>query len=390
MVRYKYLYLPVLAGMCLMFLACAPKTREANGVMDNPEHHYLTGVKLMDGGSLKEADREFALALELDPDFGPAWSGRGLVRVMQGDRDGLKQITTGIRKSGGKQEKLWSYTNELRAFLSLGKSGEYSDSGMIRRGKETLDKVKLVDSETGAPYFFMGEIYLQALKFRPAETMYAKVVALDDKYTAKADRRWELVQKAGRAAPQSTVGKEIALVEEINRGDMAALMVRELGVQRFYSRTQKPEKSGFKEPKGLQMKHGDLYEKVKVTDVQDSPMRNDILEVVDMGVKGLQPYPDHTFRPREPMSRAEVAMLYEDIIIRATGDTSLATQYIGDESRFPDVPSSHYAFNAIMLCTTRDLLETDLRKATFEPESTISGVDALLSIKKLREMLSLF
>jgi len=388
--KYRYFCFAALAVMCLVLFSCAPRARQTTGVMDNPEHHYLTGVKLVDEGSSGKAAREFDLALQLDPDYGPGLSGKGLVTVIKGDENGMDLIDEGIRKADSDREKIWCYSNKLRAILNLGKTGAYSDSEMMRKAKAVLDKSKLVDSEASAPYYFMGEIYLQALEFRSAEGMYAKVVALDNGYVQKADKRWDLVQKAGRAAPQSSVGKEIVLVDAINRADMAALLVRELNVQRFYSRTQKPEKAEFKEPKGTRMKHEDLYKKIGVTDIEDSPLRTDILKVVDMGVKGLQPYPDHTYRPQQPMSKAEVAMLYEDIIIRATGDTSLATRYIGDESRFPDVPDSHYAFNAIMLCTTRGLLETDLRKGTFEPNSRISGVDALLSIKKLKEMLSLF
>ncbi len=388
--KYRYLCFAALAVMSFLLFSCAPKARQSTGVMDNPEHHYLTGMKLVDEGSPDKADREFDLALQLDTDYGPGLAGKGLVMVMQGDMDGMDLVDKGVRKADSDQEKIWCYTNKLQSVLSLGKSGAYSDSEMIRKGKAVLDKTKLVDSEAPAPYYFMGEIYLQALEFRSAEGMYAKVVALDNGYVEQANKRLDLVQKAGRAAPQSSVGKEIVLVEAIDRADMAALLVRELDVQRFYSRTQKPEEAEFKEPKGTQMKHEDLYKKIGVTDIDDCPLRTDILKVIDMGVKGLQPYPDHTYRPKQPMSKAEVAMLYEDIIIRATGDTSLATQYIGDESRFPDVPDSHYAFNAIMLCTTRGLLETDLRKGTFEPNSRISGVDALLSIKKLKEMLSLF
>ena len=386
----KFVNLIFLAAMCALLVSCAPKTRQSAGIMDNPEHHYLTGMKLIDEGRIAKAGKEFKLALELDPDYGPALSGKGLVQVMQGESDGLDLISDGISEADSDQEKIWCYNNQLRAYLTLGKSGEYSNSKMIRKAKDTLKKAKRTDSEAGGPYFFMGEIYLQALEFRSAEGMYAEVVSLDNGFVQKADNRWALVQKASRAAPQSSVGKEIVLVDEIDRADMAALLVRELNVQRFYSRTQEPEKAEYEAPKGLQMKHEDLYKKIGVTDIDNDPLKTDILQVVDLGVKGLQPYPDHTFRPDQPMTKAEVAMLYEDIIIRATGDKSLATEYIGDESRFPDVPSSHYAFNAVMLCTTRGLLKSDLRNGLFDPNARISGVDALLSIKKLREMLSLF
>ncbi len=390
MSRYKYIQFTAFVFMCALLVSCAPKERKSTGIMDNPEHHYVTGKDLLDKGKIDEAQREFKLALELDSDYGPALAGKGLVQVKKDKEDGLDLIDDGIREADSDKEKIWCYTDKLRANLSLGKSGIYSDSEMIRNSKKTLDKSKLVDSEAGGPYFYMGEIYLQALEFRPAERMYAEVISLGENYSDQADKRWSLVQKATRAAPQTTVGKEIVLVEEIDRADMAALLVRELHVQRFYTRTQKQEKANFEEPKGVQMKHEDLYKKIEVTDIKDVPLRADIAKVIDMGVKGLQPYPDHTFRPQQPMTKAEVAMLYEDIIIRATGEESLATEYIGDESRFPDVPSSHYAFNAIMLCTTRGLLKADVRSGGFKPNSRVSGIDALLSIKKLKEMLRLF
>jgi len=73
--------------------------------------------------------------------------------------------------------------------------------------------------------------------------------------------------------------------------------------------------------------------------VGDGPSRGDIEAVVRLQIKGLQPGPDHTFEPNKAITRAEFAMMIEDILIKITGDNSLATKFIGTESPFPDLRS---------------------------------------------------
>ena len=379
----------LLTGLIFM-AACAGTGRKPAGVMDNPVHHYQVGMNFIEEGKLDQALREFELALQLDKNYGPALAGKGLVLVSQGNDEGLRLISKGQRKARTKEEKIWTVVAEIRAYIQMARLNMISENQLILKSKEAFKRGKIIDSNSPELYFYMGEAYLQALDFQRAESMYAQVKNLKNGFEQKADQRWELVQKANRAAPETRLGKKIVLIDRISRADMAGLLVEELNVQRFYARTQKPEQAGFEPPKGLKMEGEDLYEQIKVKDIDDHPLKNDILKVIDLGVKGLQPYPDHTFRPQAPMTKVEVALLYEDIIVRATGNEKLASEYIGQESHIPDVPSSHYAFNAIMLCTTRGLLETDLRTGAFYPGKTISGVDALLSIKKLKEMLRLF
>ena len=379
----------LLTGLILM-AACAGTGRKPAGVMDNPVHHYQVGMDFIEKGKLEHALREFELALQLDKNYGPALAGKGLVIVYQGSDDGLRLILKGERKARTSEEKVWAIVAEIRAYIQMARQNMISENQLILKSKEAFKRGKVIDSSSPELYFYMGEAYLQALDFQRAEQMYARVKNLKNGFEQKADQRWELVQKANRAAPETRLGKKIVLLDKISRADMAGLLIEELNVERFYTRTQEPEQAGFEPPEGLKMDGEDLYKQIKVKDIDDHPLKNDILKVIDLGVKGLQPYPDHTFRPQAPMTKVEVALLYEDIIVRATGNENLASEYIGQESHIPDVPGSHYAFNAIMLCTTRGLLETDLRTGAFYPEKTISGVDALLSIKKLKEMLRLF
>jgi len=110
--------------------------------------------------------------------------------------------------------------------------------------------------------------------------------------------------------------------------------------------------------------------------------------VTRYGVRGLQPFHGGQFKPDVPLSKAEGAMILEDIIVRASGDDSLATRYIGRESPFVDVRPDHPFFNAVMLVTTRGLLATNARQGRFDPLAPLSGAEAALAVSALKTELN--
>jgi hypothetical protein len=239
----------------------------------------------------------------------------------------------------------------------------------------------------------MGEAYKQAFMFSEAANMYRKVLDLDKEYTAEANEAWELVQKIERAKPGTTVGKQIALVEAITRADVAALFVQELRLEEVYKKLSvKTFDTSFKAPKsGLELETEKTMKMAPATDISEHVLRHDVDTVVRIGVRGLEPYPDHTFRPDEKVSRAAYAMMLEDILLKATRDDGLATKFIGSASPYPDLRPDLPYFNAVMVCTTRDLMTVaDKRTGEFRPMGTVAGADALLSIRELKEQLRVF
>ena len=54
------------------------------------------------------------------------------------------------------------------------------------------------------------------------------------------------------------------------------------------------------------------------------------------------------FAPDRPVTRAQFALILEDVIMRVKDDPDMATRHIGKESPFGDVHKGYYAFNAIM------------------------------------------
>ena len=77
----------------------------------------------------------------------------------------------------------------------------------------------------------------------------------------------------------------------------------------------------------------------------------------------------------------------QNILVMATGDESLATKYIGQPSRFPDVNPSHYAYNAICLMTDRGIMSADKMTGAFKLNDKVSGADALLIIRDFQNAL---
>ena len=375
----------------LLLVSCAKAPRKSASVMDTPEHHYTNGVRSLDKGDLLGAVREFNVALELDGDYGPALAGKGLIRAMRGnDRESLAFIEKGRKSAVGEQEKMWVAVSEIRAWTALAGLGKVSAEDLVDETRPVFNEARSLDREDPALYFYQGNAYLQALEFDEAEAMFKEALSLDKGYAQRADARWRLAQDVKRAAPRTSVGKHIALAEKISRAETAALLVEELDVARFYERTKLLGKSAFRAPDEVAGETAGKDAVAPPSDVSGHPLRADVQTVLALGVMGLGPYPDNTFQPKKPLTRAELAFILEDITVRASRTPSLATKFLGQDSPFLDVRPDHPYFNAVMLCVTRGLMAADTRTGEFRPLDPVAGVEAVLAIHTLKEALRVF
>ena len=78
--------------MVLIFSGCgkSPEPRKRQGILDSPAHHVLRGQDLIQQKRWNAAQRQFDSALELDPEFPPALSGKSLVKAHQLNQKGRK------------------------------------------------------------------------------------------------------------------------------------------------------------------------------------------------------------------------------------------------------------------------------------------------------------
>jgi tetratricopeptide (TPR) repeat protein len=378
-------------------LGCAKTQRGAKGMLDTPLHHYETGMRQIDGGKPDAALQSFNTALQLNAEYGPALAGKGLVLAMNGTvGEALELIRSGQQnadRNSGSPERMWALVAEQRAFIALHEKGMTSDSVLLRETRRAFNDARIADEQAAMPWYWEGVAYLRALEFDDARSFFREAQARDQGYAELAGKKLELLEKIIKASLQTSVGKRIALVDQLSRADMAALLVEELGVEKFFEGTEVPDTSTFAAPRsGAAAGQGMAATGpgMDTADIQGHPLAADIRAVLPYRMRGLQPYADGSFQPDKPVTRAEMALILEDIYIRARNDSALATRFMGQDSPFPDVRSDHPYFNSVMFVTSRGLMHADLAKGRFRPLDPVSGVDAVLFINAMKTELDVF
>jgi len=382
--------------------ACAPKKPVGISAEDNPEHHYLMGMNLIEKSDVAGARNHFQRALYLDKNYSPALGGMALIFAIdaRNQKDGdlqrveMEKALKYLKRAGSEakddSEKFIYHVTAIRVYFTGHPRGwlvraeeHYNDAMGLGGVKE--EELPYYQTRAAAPYF-MGYAYYLAYKFRKAEDAFAKVLSSrPGKWHDKADVMYKRVQKIVRAMGQYTltkVAKEIAVKPEVTRADVAALLVDELHLDKFMA-GRIPIKS--KLPKAAFVP----------ADIMNSPFKDEILTVIKWNIRGLQPEYDKTtraylFKPNEPITRKQLAFILEDLLIKLTGDESLATKYFGTEkSPFPDVPPTVPWFNAVMNCTSRGLMEADL-SGEFRPDDYVEGSELILALMKLRNIMNIY
>jgi len=245
------------------------------------------------------------------------------------------------------------------------------------------------DPQNAELHFYMGRAYRMGLEFDKAADQFKTVLDLNKDFTGEADKEWHVVQKIQRAAPGTKIGKQIAIIEKIGRADAAALFIQELNIDRLFEKRGKTFDPSFKSPAKEEFKPDQVVAMEPATDIATHPLKADIDTVIKLGVRGLEPSPDHKFEPSKPLLKAEYAIMLEDIMVRITGDNKLATQFFGQKSPYPDVRPDMYYFNAAMLLGSRGILEADKVTGEFGGGQPVSGADALLAIRLFKEALKI-
>ena len=365
----------------LLLISCGPKARIPTSQLDTPEHHTYTGLRLLDQAKYADAQREFELATSLDPKYSKAYTGIALVKTATGEFDAAwDNLKKGWKYAKADDEKIFVYVSRIRYYTSGKLEKKWLDLA-----KDEFDNVILMDAKHAPAYYFMGLAYKAGLEFELAGKMFAKVLDLKTDYISEADVQWNLIQKIQRAMPGTINGKIIAIVDRITRADASALLMEELKIDVLYKkRTLKSFDTSFKDPEKAAVKPAAVTAK----DIAAHPLRADIEGILEIGVRGLENYPDGNFHPAEIVTRAAYAMMLEDILIKVTGDNSLATKFIGSTSPFPDLRADLPYFNAIMVVTSRGIMEAkEMTSGEFAPLNPVPGVDALLIIRKFKQEL---
>jgi hypothetical protein len=394
----RFTGLVTLAMVLALVTGCA-KGRKAEGHMDTPETHYKQGMKYWDQGEYTKAEEEFKQAESLDPKFPQAKAGLALTTAKKAqkapDKDTEKELFKTAHKLADKAKDLGGGKTPVphiakALVITMQYEGKEPAKKWVGDVEKEYNKAIKIDPENAEAYYRRGLSYKKAYLFKKAKADFAKVLELDKGYTNAADEQFKIINDIERAAPGTDVGKRIALVGKMSRADMAALFVSELKIDKLVEKKRpKVQETGFQAPDDPREMEVDKNVKMaEITDMDDHWAKNFVLDIVELKIRGLEPYPDHTFHPQEEVNRGEYAMMVEDAIIAITGDQELATKHIGTESRFPDVNSSHPAYNAVCTAVDRGIMDAEIN-GEFGMDESVSGPEALLVIRKLKNFLKL-
>ncbi|MDH4162335.1 MAG: tetratricopeptide repeat protein [Nitrospirota bacterium] len=386
--RFYRLVVLLAALVALVVGGCGPKAAPSTSVLDTPEYHYNQGLRYLEKDQLDDAMRSFDRAVSLDPKSPLGYIGRGLALGKKGD---FRQAYEAMEKAKGLETKgIESRVGMIRLYALQMEKDQKLVGELVKSAEREFKAANEKEPNNPRLYYYTGMCYKMALDFDKAAAMFRAVLDMNRDFVAEANAEWAVIQKIQRAAPGSEIGKKIALILKIDRADVAALFDQEMNIEKLFTkRGTKTYDTSFKAPteSSTRFSPESTVKMAAATDIQDHWLKPSIETVLKLQIRGLEAGPNHTFEPDKLITKAEFALMLEDILIKVTGDEKLATKFLGATSPFPDVRNDHYAFSAVMTVTSRNFLEADKATGEFRPGDAVTGADALLAIREFKSQL---
>lgn len=404
----KYFSLVFSVLVVLMISSCGKKALVPPTQLDTPSHHTYAGLKLLELGKYSDAKREFQMAATIDPRYSKAYTGLALVHIAAGNPAlAWDHLDLGLKYARSDEDKLFVYVSKIRYYTS-----GRAEASWLALSKSQFEEAIALDSKHAPAYYYMGLAYKIALEFDQAQQMFDKVIEQKTEHVSDAREQIDILEKIKSLKPESPTGKMIALKERMTRADVAALLMDELGVKRIYLKQPeeivKPDLTP-KEIKQDKMTSSDISEtskgapregsetqrismtsRAKANDIGNHLFRKEIEEILEIGVPGLQNDARGNFNPDEVISRGELAVILEDVLIKMTGEKDLAAVYVSSKSLFPDVPSEMPYFKSIIAVTSQEIMEAkNIQTKEFAPLKPVSGLEALGIMNKLKKKFKL-
>jgi len=374
-------YLVLIMALVVVAAGCGKKIAQPVSVLDSPEYHYKQGLKYLDKDQTDDALREFERAIALDAKSPLGYIGKGLALGKKGE---YKPALENMLKAKGLDKGIEANIGMIRLY-SMQRA-----KGWVSEAEDEFKAAQKRDAASAALHYYMGMAYKAALDFDKAANMFKAVLDMNKEFTGEANAEWAVIQKIQRAAPGTEIGKKIALIDKIDRADVAALFDQEMNLEKLFTkRGTKTYDTTFKAPteSSTAMKTETVIKMEAATDIADHWLKPSVELVLKLQVRGLEAGPNHKFDPDKLITKGEFALMLEDILIKVSGDEKLATKFLGATSPFPDIRNDQYFFSAAMTAASRGYLEADKATGEFKPGDPVSGADALLSIRAFKDQL---
>jgi len=335
-------------------------------IKDSPEQHFHNGMLFFVWGKMKEAEREFTASARLNPNNPEAFTALGMLEAKN-----LRFLRARLSLS---QASALATEDFDRGFVHCG----YIYLHTYQQGQDWLDKALKAFNEaltlmpeSGDPHFLMGEAYKASYNFKDAETLFLEASGRTGFFAAMAEKQVQVVRGILAAAPETLAGRKAALKDPLNRADLASLLIHELNLAELLD---------------VPMYSSDVPTELTIEDIKDRLDAQDIDFVVSLRLEGINLYPDQTFRPEEAVTRADLALVIQSILVQFTKKPVLSTRFIDRPPRFPDVPRNDSLYNAVNLAAHWEIMDAGIEKTgEFDPLGSVSGPEALRTIRRLKE-----
>ena len=361
--------------LTIIFYGCSQAVnKESNAGAAN--EHYLNGMEKLNENDFATAETEFLKAIKLDRKLPMGYTGMAFLELNRKNfNEALKYSKKAINKG---RNFVDAYA--VRGYILVNR--KHGDT-WFEESLKPLQRALELDPENERVLFYLAETYCKALEYEKALEYYTKSAEKNGAFAEQANNRIVHVKKIMRTEPLTNHCRLIANNNSINRADLCILLLEDLKLKNFLKRNRPGLfEDVFKEDFTLRNRKA----KVK-SDVSNNSAKEYILEIIQLHIPFLDLYPDGYFYPDRIVTKALFSEVIQQVMVLVNDDPALSTKFIGIESPFSDVHADYYAFNAINLCIEKRIMENP-ENGEFNPDSIVSGIDAIIMLKILQDILN--
>ena len=362
----------------LMLLSCsgaAVKKAETDAARDR----YMSGMQKLEADDLKAAEGDFKKSVELD---GKSPFGLTGLAFLEMRRTNYKQALEHV-KQALKRDESFPDAHAVKGYiLSVRQRGGH----WMQDALQSFDRALALDPDNEKALFFLAECHLKAQHYEEAQKFYSMVAARDGMFAVRAKARDSLLSRILDVYPLTESCSNIALDDRIDKTDLVMLLIDEFNL---VDRLKRHRSDIF----------GKLYNDdltIAVRNFKSPPDigghrgGHEITWVVPLHLAGVDVMPNGYFFPDMILTRAQLAVTVQDILVLFLNDPDIATKHMGTISRFPDVRTDFYAFNAVMLCVDEGIMIVNDDTGDFRPSESVSGIEAIEMLRKLKTVLDAY
>lgn len=379
----NFLILTATVFVALLSGGCAKtvQTTAPLETMNTAEHHIRVGWQLLEGQNGLGALQAFENALAVSSESAEALAGKSRSMTLLGrEKEAFKAASASIALAQIPAEVTGAKVAEMQA-LSVFRPGDWLDGV-----RDCYQTVLEASGENPEAMLLMANALSVARQYDEAAALYAKAVNLGGPAGKDAGEAWKSMQSARRLEAGQRAARDMARKAAVTRAEFSAILVEGLYLHQIIAGMKDSAPvSEFVTPE--QMTARDQARQAVPSDVRDHALEADVMAVMALRLRGLEPLPDGRFRPDEPLTRAETAMALQDLAGILEFGSADGASFMG-ASPFSDVPAGHYALDAIGFCVSHTLM-APRGKGRFEPTAALSGLEAVGGVQEIRNAIDL-